>query len=133
MNKQHLIVDKVVDAFGNWRRRRSDIREMRELDSREFAKIARELNVQPTDLDTFVHQGPHAADELPGLLELLGIDTDLLAKTEPLVLRDMTRVCTSCQHKRRCNRDLAAGTSAQHHAEYCLSASTIEDLKTKVT
>jgi hypothetical protein len=132
MNKRYLIVDKVVDAYGNWRRRRSDIREIRELDSGEFAKIARELNVQPTDLETSVHQGPHAADELPGLLELLGIDTDLLAKTQPLVLRDMTRVCASCQQKRRCNRDLGTGTSAQHYAEYCLSASTIDDLQTKV-
>jgi hypothetical protein len=109
-----------------------DIREIRELDSRQSAKIARELNIQPADLDTLVRQGPHAADELPGLLALLGIDKDLLAKTQPLVLRDMTRVCTSCQQKHRCNQDLAAGSSAQHYAEYCLSASTIDDLKTKV-
>ena len=132
MSKRLPIVDKVIDAFGNWRRRRRDILEMRELDGRVVAKIARELNIQPTDLDMLVRQGPHAADELSDLLTLLGINSDLLAKTEPLVLRDMARVCTSCQQKHRCNRDLAAGTSAQHYAEYCLSASTIDDLKTKV-
>ena len=129
MSKQYPIVDKVVDAFGNWRRQREDIREIRELGRREFAAIARELDIQPTDLDTLVRQGPHAADELSGLLTILGIDRDLLAKTEPLVLRDMTRVCASCQQKRRCNQDLAAGTSAQHYAEYCLSASTIDGLR----
>ncbi len=95
------------------------------------AKIARELNIQLADLDTLVRQGSHAADELSGLLTILGINRDLLAKTQPLVLRDMTRVCTSCQQKHRCNQDLAAGTSAQHYAEYCLSASTIDDLRTK--
>jgi hypothetical protein len=131
MSKRYPIVDKVTDAWGNWLRRRRDIREIRELGNGEVAKIARELNIQPADLDTLVHQGPHAADELPGLLARLGIDRDLLAKTQPLVLRDMTRVCTSCQQKHRCNRDLDAGTSAQHYAEYCLSASTIDDLKTK--
>jgi hypothetical protein len=79
----------------------------------------------------FVQQGPHAADELADLLTLLGIDRESLAKTEPLVLRDMARVCTSCQQKYRCNRDLAAGSSAQHYAEYCLSASEIDDLRMK--
>jgi hypothetical protein len=132
MSKRYSIVDKLIEALSDWRRRRADIREIRELDSRESAKIARELNIQPRDLDTLVRQGPHAADELPDLLALLGIDRELLAKTQPLALRDMTRVCTSCQQKHRCNRDLAAGTSAQHYAEYCLSASTIDDLKRRL-
>jgi hypothetical protein len=132
MSKRLPIVDKVIDAFGNWRRRRRDILEMRELDGRVVAKIARELNIQPTDLDMLIRQGSHAADELSDLLTLLGVNSDLLAKTEPLVLHDMARVCTSCKQKHRCNRDIAAGTSAQHYAEYCLSASTIDDLKTKV-
>jgi hypothetical protein len=132
MSKRLPIVDKVIDAFGNWRRRRRDILEMRELDGRVVAKIARELNIQPTDLDMPIRKGSHAADELSDLLTLLGVNSDLLAKTEPLVLHDMARVCTSCKQKHRCNRDIAAGTSAQHYAEYCLSASTIDDLKTKV-
>ena len=93
------IVDKIVDTFGNWLRHRRDIREMRELDSGEFAKIARELNLPVAELDTFVHQGPHASDELLHLLTLIGVDQDALAKAHPLVLRDMTRVCTSCQQK----------------------------------
>jgi uncharacterized protein YjiS (DUF1127 family) len=131
MSKRHPIVDKVVDAIGNWRRRRRDIREMRELDGSEFAQIARELNVPTTDLDAFVHQGPHASDELLHLLTLLGLDKDLLSKTQPLALRDMTRVCASCQQKRQCNRDLSTGASAQHYEEYCLNAPVIEELKTK--
>ena len=132
MSKRYPIIDELVEAFGDWRSRRRDIRELRELDSRESARIARELNIQPRDLDTLVRQSPHAAEELPRLLALLGIDRELLAKTQPLVLQDMTRVCTLCQQKHRCNRELAAGSSAQHYAEYCLSASTIGDLKAKV-
>jgi hypothetical protein len=131
MSKQYPIVDKIVDAFSNWLRRRRDIREIRELDSSEFAKIARELNVPPTDLDTLVHQGPHASDELLHLLTLLGLDKELLSRTQPLALRDMTRVCASCQQKRRCNRDLSTGASAQHYEEYCLNTPAIEELKTK--
>jgi hypothetical protein len=129
VSKQYPIVDKIVGAFGNWRKRRSDIREMRELDSSEFARIARELTVPTTDLDMLVHQGPHASDELLHLLTLLGLDKDVLAKTQPLALRDMTRVCASCQQKRQCNQDLGTGASAQHYEEYCFNAPAIDELK----
>jgi hypothetical protein len=130
MNKRSSIVEKAADAFGNWLKRRRDIREMRELDSGEFAKIASELNVPTAELDTLVHQGPHASDELLQLLTLLGVDKDVLGNT-PLALRDMTRVCASCQQKRQCNRDLSTGASAQHYEGYCLNAPAIEELKTK--
>ncbi len=131
VSKQHSVVGKVVDAFSNWLRRRRDVRELRELDSGEFEKIARDLNVPSADLDTFVYQGPHAADELSDLLALLGVDSDLLARTQPRVLRDMASVCASCQQKRRCNRDLATGASAHHYAEYCSNALQIEELKAR--
>ena len=75
-----------------------------------------------------VRQGPHAADELPRLLKSLGIDEADLARTQPLVLRDMERVCAMCASKRQCDRDLAAGTSAEHYEEYCLNAPTIDSL-----
>ena len=44
------------------------------------------------------------------------------------VLRDMERVCARCPHRRRCDEDLAAGTSPQHYQEYCPNAATIKRL-----
>lgn len=129
MNPRSSIVDKVADAFGNWLKRRRDIREMREIGSGERARIAHDLNVPTADLDTLVHQGPHASDELLQLLTLLGVDKNVLETTQPLALRDMTRVCASCQQKRQCNRDLNTGVSAHHYEEYCLNAPAIEELK----
>jgi hypothetical protein len=84
--------------------------------------------ISPADLDTFVCQGPHAVDELPKLLTALGIDEKALSRTQPLVLCDMVRVCASCQQKHQCDRDLDAGTFAQHYQEHCLNASTIDAL-----
>jgi hypothetical protein len=71
MSTSYPIVNNMIDRFGNWLERRREIRELRGLDSGEFASIARELRVTSADLDTFVRQGPHAADELPKLLRLL--------------------------------------------------------------
>ena len=104
---------------------------MREFDIGEFARIAHELGVTPDDLDTLVRRGPHAIEELPKLLRAIGIDEKAIARTLPLVLRDMERVCASCQHKRQCDHDIAAGTSGQHYEEYCDNAATINSLGQK--
>ena len=98
------------------------------MDAANFGRIASELRMSSTDLEALVRQGPHAADELPKMLQALGIDQKALARTEPFVLRDMERVCSLCNHKRQCDRDLAAGTAAAHYGEYCGNADTIDGL-----
>lgn len=121
-------VEALINTFAGWLRHRRDLSEIRRMDTTEFDRIAGDLRVSPGDLDMLVRRGPHAADELPKLLKALGIDEADLARTEPLVLRDMERVCALCASKRQCDRDLAAGTSAEHYEGYCLNAPTIDSL-----
>jgi len=127
-DKPYPVVGRVVDIFGEWLKHRRGLREMREMDAANLGQIASELRMSSADLEALVRQGPHAADELPKMLTALGIDQDALARTEPLVLRDMERVCALCNHKRQCDRDLAAGTAAAHYEEYCANAPTIDSL-----
>ena len=126
------VVSRVVDIFGEWLKHRRELREMREIDAANFGRIAGDLRMSSADLEALVRQGPHAADELPKMLAALGIDQDDLTRTEPVVLRDMERVCALCGQKRRCDRDLAAGTSAAHYQEYCANAHTIDSLGPQV-
>jgi transcriptional regulator with XRE-family HTH domain len=126
--KPYPVFDNLITTFGDWLRQRRELNELRQLNTSEFERIATELRVSPGDLNELVRQGPHAADELPKLLKILGIDEEALARTQPMVLRDMERVCALCAHKGECDRDLAAGTSAEHYEGYCLNASTIETL-----
>ena len=130
--KPYPVVGRVVDIFGEWLRHRRELREMREMDAANLGQIASELRMTSADLEALVRQGPHAADELPKMLTALGIDQDALARTEPLVLRDMERVCAMCSHKRRCDRDLAAGIAAVHYEAYCANAPTIDGLGPRV-
>jgi len=125
-SKPYSVVEGLVNTFNDWLRHRRELNELRQLNTSEFDRIAGELRVSPGDLNELVRQGPHAADELPKLLKVLGIDEEALARSQPLVLRDMERVCALCAHKGECDRDLAAGTSAEHYEGYCLNASTIE-------
>jgi transcriptional regulator with XRE-family HTH domain len=126
--KPYPVFDNLITTFGDWLRQRRELNELRQLNTSEFERIATELRVSPGDLNELVRQGPHAADELPKLLKILGIDEEALARTQPMVLRDMERVCALCASKGECDRDLAAGTSAEHYEGYCLNASTIETL-----
>jgi transcriptional regulator with XRE-family HTH domain len=126
--KPYPVFDNLITTFGDWLRHRRELNELRQLNTSEFERIATELRVSPGDLNELVRQGPHAADELPKLLRILGIDEEALARTQPMVLRDMERVCALCASKGECDRDLAAGTSAEHYEGYCLNASTIETL-----
>jgi len=126
------VVSRMIDIFGEWLKHRRELREMREMDAANFGQVASELRMSSADLEALVRRGPHAADELPKMLQALGIDQEDLARTEPLVLRDMERVCSLCNHKRQCDRDLAAGNAAAHYEEYCGNADTIDGLDQRV-
>ena len=129
--KAYPIVTSAINMFGDWLRHRQEMREMREIDRSDFARIAHDLSVSPAELDILVRRGPHASDELPKLLTSLGIDEAALSRTQPLLQRDMVRVCAACQQKARCDSDLEAGTSTQHYAEYCANAPAIDALSQK--
>ena len=121
-------VQFLIDIFAQWLKHRRELSEIRQMDREDFERIAADLQVSPGDLDELVQHGEHAADELPRMLNALGIDEAALARTEPMVLRDMERVCALCRDKPRCHRDLAAGTAGAHYEDYCLNAPTIDRL-----
>ena len=127
-SKPYSRLELVLETFTDWLKHRREMNEIRRLDCAEFNRIASDLRVSPGDLDEMVRHGPHAADELPQMLKALGIDEANLASAQPLLLRDMQRVCAMCQSKPECDHDLAAGTAAEHYRDYCLNASTIEEL-----
>ena len=91
-------------------------------------RIANDLQLSPADLEELVRRAP-TADELPLLLEALGISARDLARVEPIVVANLERVCALCKSKRECDRDLASGASAEHYQEYCPNASRIARLR----
>ena len=127
LDKPHSVVERLTHTFSDWLKHRQELSELRQLNNSEFDRIACDLRVSPADLNDLVRHGPHAADELPKLLKALGISEADLERVEPVVLHDMERVCALCANKRECDRDLAAGTSAEHYQGYCLNAPTIEE------
>ena len=122
------VVESLIDLFARWLQHRRDIADRCACDATEYALIARDLGLSPSELDQLVRRGPHAADELPKMMAVLGLDARAIARAQPLVVRDLQRVCALCEQKKQCERDLAAGTAAQHYKEYCLNAPTFDSL-----
>jgi uncharacterized protein YjiS (DUF1127 family) len=129
--KTYPIVENAINLFGDWLQHQREMRELRDMNSGDFARIARDLCVSPAELDAVVRQGPHASDELPRLLKVLGIDEATLSRTQPVLQRDMVRVCAACQQKALCNHDLDAGTLAQRYDAYCPNTAAIDELGQK--
>ena len=126
--KNYPVVESVIDLFARWLERRREIAELCTCDAIGREKIAIDLGVSPDELDQLVRRGPHAADELPKMMAALGLDAKAIARAQPLVMRDLERVCALCARKDRCDRDLAAGTAAQHYKEYCVNAAALATL-----
>jgi uncharacterized protein YjiS (DUF1127 family) len=127
-SRPYPIVQDLIESFANWLKHRRELNEIRQLDRSDFNRIANDLRIAPDDLEELVRHGRHAADELPKMLEQLGISTEGLGRAQPLLLRDMERVCSLCHHKAQCDRDLADGTAAENYHGYCGNASTLESL-----
>jgi len=127
-SRPYPIVQDLIDSFASWLKHRREMNEIRQLDRADFDRIASDLRIAPDDLEELVRHGKHSADELPMMLQQLGINAEGLGRAQPLLLRDMERVCSLCTHKGQCDRDLADGTAAANYHGYCANAATIEAL-----
>ncbi len=127
-SRPYPVVQDLIESFAGWLKYRRELSEIRQLDRTDFNRIASDLRVSPDDLEELARHGHHAADELPKMLAQLGISEEQLGRAQPLLLRDMERVCALCNHKPQCDRDLVSGTAAENYQGYCPNASTLETL-----
>ena len=93
------------------------------------ANLAEDLCLSPAELRALATRGADAAKELPCLLDALRVSIQTLAEKEPLVLRDLQRVCTVCDQKKVCNHDIVAGTVSTNYEHYCANADTLRALQ----
>lgn len=131
--QQHYpTLEPILNAIAHWVTKYRQIHEARaELslcDSEEIARVARELNVSPRELANLAGKGPESAALLGKMLLALGIDPDSGPMQDPLITRDLQRLCVACDHKRKCSHELAAGTAAEHYREFCPNAYTLDAL-----
>jgi hypothetical protein len=62
------------------------------------------------------------------MLPALGIDPRTLAESDPLVMRDLQRLCVACGTKNRCRHELDDLTASEHYHDFCPNAVTLDAL-----
>jgi hypothetical protein len=121
-------VTAVLDLVANWlKRRQVHHHGLDGLPDSEVQKIAHDMGLSTADLRAL----DRLADQpllLPRLLKALHIDPEAVARSEPMVYRDLQRVCAMCDSKKRCARDLAAETAAIKFEDYCPNTLTLKTL-----
>lgn len=98
------------------------------LDDETVKLLAQDNALSEQDLRDLIRKGPHAADEMPALMALLGINPEDVRLGDPSNYRDMHVACAHCGEKARCRRELADGSATQDFTEYCGNAERLADL-----
>lgn len=130
--QQYPVVDMVLNSIADWVNHYRDSTGqgigLSRCDSAEVNQIANECGLSAAELRSLASKGPHSADLVTKMLLALGVDPKALAEKDPLVMRDLQRLCTTCGHKGQCAHDLADGTAKDHFHEYCPNSFTLDAL-----
>lgn len=113
-----------------WRDLHAQLARVRELDNcgDDLGRIARDVGLSCSELRTIAAKRPDAADQLKLRLEALHLDHAALSRADPMLVRDLERVCTVCGSKRRCTRDWLRHPDDSEWRRYCPNATTLESL-----
>ncbi len=96
--------------------------------SEDVLQIAKDLGVSAAELRNLAAKEPGAANLVEKMLTALRVDPQVLANTQPGVMRDLQRLCVVCGQKNRCVHELNDGTAAEHFHQFCPNAFTIDAL-----
>lgn len=122
------VLNSITDWVNNYRDSVGHGAGLARCDRDEVMQIAHDLGVSPGELRDLASKGPDAADLVQKMLRALGVDPNELANKDPLVMRDLQRLCTNCADKGRCAHELADGTAGAHFHEFCPNAFTLDAL-----
>ena len=121
-----MVLNSIADWVNNYRNAAGS--GLGSCDRDEVARIASDIGISPDELRALSSKGPGAADQVQKMLLALGVDPKVLANNDPLVMRDLQRLCSTCADKGRCSHELADGTAAAHFHEFCPNAFTLDAL-----
>ena len=118
----------LMTTITHWRSRPTAGHELTSLDADGLGALARDVGLSPDQLTRLMARGSGGGEELPRLLQAVGLVPERTGRTHPDVMRDMSIVCSGCEATRRCRRDLDRGWAAVVQ-RYCPNIETIKALQ----
>ena len=122
---QKSLTKAVSQWWREWIRRGSARFELKCCGEEEVERMAKDIGVSPSELRRLANLGPDSADLLLRRMAALDLDRNEVSRTESRTFQDLQRVCTMCNHHRRCRGDLARDADDLAWHDYCPNASTL--------
>jgi hypothetical protein len=91
-------------------------------------RMAHDIGVSGAELYELASHGSKSADLLNRRMEVLDLNENEVAQAERATLQDLQRVCSLCDCKKRCARDLARNPDDPIWKDYCSNAQTLTAL-----
>jgi hypothetical protein len=91
-------------------------------------RMAHDVGVSASELRALAKRGPKSADLLLRRMEALDLEQKEVAQIERATFQDLQRVCSMCDCKRRCARDLARNPFDPSWKDYCPNVQTLAAL-----
>jgi hypothetical protein len=105
---------------------RATLGELGAVGEAEIGRIAHDFNMSATELRALAAKGPQAAALLEERLAQLGLDPIDSPSLDPAVARDLQRICSMCDARRKCAHELDAHDSSENWKDYCPNSQTLE-------
>jgi hypothetical protein len=121
-------LNALIERWRSWRARNKSLADLTACGDTEVARIAADVGLAPTELLALAAHDGHDADLLRERLAALQIDPEVVAKREPLLMREMQRLCTFCESKGRCTDDLMRDPKHPAWRDYCPNARELTSL-----
>ena len=118
----------VADWWHDWRQRATSSSELAACDQHDVDRIAHDAGLTTYELQQLVRRGPHGADLLLARMAVLGLDPHEVDEVDRATFLDLQRVCTNCDPKRRCKRDLGKRPDDAVWEDYCPNVATLKML-----
>jgi hypothetical protein len=118
----------LMTTITHWQSRPTAGHELTSLEADGLGALARDVGLSPDQLTRLMARGSGGGEELPRLLQAVGLVPERTGRTHPDVMRDMSIVCSGCEATRRCRRDLDRGW-APVVQRYCPNIETIKALR----
>jgi uncharacterized protein YjiS (DUF1127 family) len=115
--------------WDTWKRRRRAIAEVAQCTSDERGRLARDLGVSEYEFCSLARKPGDASALLYERLDQLQLKAAEIREVEPLLLRDLQRVCSLCASKRKCKRDFDKRPWSKVWKDYCPNALTLSALQ----
>jgi len=118
-----------LQAIRRWYRGLSDSSSsLGECGAEGLERMAHDIGVSTTELCELAKRGPQSAELLCRRMEALDLNEDEVARVERATFQDLQRVCSMCDCKKRCARDLARDGADPVWKDYCPNAQALTAL-----